>query len=86
MNDKNLIWTGGVGAAIAAICCATPVLALLLPLVGLGAWLSAGDYVLVPLLLACLGVLGLALYRSRCHTVGSGPVSPAPTIRNTERA
>ena len=67
MNDKSLIWTGGIGAAIAAICCATPVLALLLPLVGLGAWLAAADYVLIPLLLACLGLLGLGLYRFRCH-------------------
>lgn len=67
MSDSKLIWTGGVGAAIAAICCATPVLAVLLPLVGLGAWLAAADYVLVPLLLACLGLLGLGLYRSRCH-------------------
>lgn len=77
MNDKSLIWTGGVGAAIAAICCATPVLVLLLPLVGLGAWLAAADYVLVPLLLVCLGLLGIGLYRSRCHT-------GARTIKNTE--
>jgi len=77
MNDKGLMWTGGAGAVIAAICCATPVLALLLPLVGLGAWLAAADYVLVPLLLVCLGLLGIGLYRSRCH-------AGARAIKNTE--
>jgi mercuric ion transport protein len=74
MNDR--MWTGSVGAAIAAICCATPVLALVLPLVGLGAWLGAADYVLIPLLLVCLGLLGL--YRSRCHAG-----APARTVKNT---
>jgi mercuric ion transport protein len=72
MNDKKLIWTGSVGAAIAAICCATPVLAVVLPLVGLGAWLAATDDVLIPLLLACLGLFGFGLYRSRCHAGTQG--------------
>jgi mercuric ion transport protein len=78
MNDRSLMWTGSVGAAIAAICCATPVLALVLPLVGLGAWLAAADYVLIPLLLVCLSLLGLGLYRSRCHAG-----APARTVKNT---
>ena len=41
MNDRVLIRTGTTGAVLAAICCATPVLAVLLPLVGLGAWRHA---------------------------------------------
>lgn len=41
MNDRALLCTGAVGAVIAAICCVTPILAVLLPLVGLGAWLAS---------------------------------------------
>ena len=73
MDDRKLIWTGGIGAAIAAICCATPVLVVVLPLLGLGAWLAAADYVLLPLLLACVGLAGLGLYRSRCHREPRAP-------------
>lgn len=65
MDDKKLVWTGGIGAVIAAVCCATPVLVVVLPLLGLGAWFATADSVLVPLLLACLGLLALGLYRSR---------------------
>lgn len=65
VDDKKLVWTGGIGAVVAAICCATPVLVVVLPLLGLGAWLAMADSVLVPLLLACLGLLSLGLYRSR---------------------
>jgi len=63
MDDKRLIWTGGIGAALAAILCATPVLAVVLPMLGLAAWLAAADYVLIPLLLVCLALVGLGLYR-----------------------
>ena len=35
MDDKKLVWTGGIGAVIAAVCCATPVLAVLLPIFNL---------------------------------------------------
>ena len=33
MNDKKLIWTGGIGTVIAAVCCFTPVLVVLLGVV-----------------------------------------------------
>jgi len=65
MNDKKLIWTGGIGAAFAAILCATPVLAVVLPMFGLAAWLAAADYVVIPLFLVSLGLFGLGLYRYR---------------------
>lgn len=41
MNDRSLITTGAVGAPLAAICCATPLLAVVLGGVGLTAWLAA---------------------------------------------
>jgi mercuric ion transport protein len=65
MDDKRLIWTGGIGAALAAILCVTPVLAVVLSMLGLAAWLAAADYVLIPLLLVCLALVGLGLYRYR---------------------
>lgn len=65
MKDRTLIRTGAIGGAIAAICCATPVLAVLLPALGLGAWFAKADYVLFPLLFVFLAVLALGLYRRR---------------------
>jgi mercuric ion transport protein len=65
VDDRKLVWTGGIGTIIAVICCTTPLLAVLLPLLGLGALLAGVDYVLIPVLLASIGLLGLGLYRSR---------------------
>lgn len=69
MDDKKLVWTGGIGSVIAAICCTTPVLAVGLPLLGLGAWLAVADTVLIPLLFAFLGLFAFGLYRYRRHEV-----------------
>jgi mercuric ion transport protein len=65
MNDRALIRTGTAGAIVAAICCATPVLAVLLPLVGLSAWLARADLVLFPMLAASLGLIAWGVYRRR---------------------
>lgn len=40
MSDRALIRAGTVGAIFAAICCAAPLVAVTLPLAGLGAWLK----------------------------------------------
>jgi mercuric ion transport protein len=55
------IKAGGIGAIIAAICCFTPVLVIFLGIVGLGAVAGYLDYVLIPALLLCLGVLAYGL-------------------------
>jgi len=70
--DRTLIATGTVGAIIAAVCCVTPVLVILFGLLGLTAWLAAADYVLIPALLICLGLVGVGFYFRRtaaraCH-------------------
>ncbi len=64
-SNRTLITTGSVGAVIAAICCATPLLAVLFGAFGLTAWLSKADYVVIPALLICLGLVGIGLYRRR---------------------
>lgn len=67
MHDRTLIQAGTIGAIVAAICCATPVLVILLPLIGLGAWLATADVILIPLLFVFLGIVALGLYRRRAR-------------------
>ena len=63
MNDRSLITTGAIGAALAALCCATPLVALVLGSVGLSAWLANADYVVIAVLLLGVALVGLGLYR-----------------------
>lgn len=63
MRDRALIAIGAVGAVLAGICCATPLLAVLFAAIGLSGWLAKADYVVVPALLICLGLIGFGLYR-----------------------
>ncbi len=50
MKDGKLLGIGVGGTVIAALCCFTPLLVILLGAVGLAAWLAWLDYVLLPLL------------------------------------
>jgi mercuric ion transport protein len=59
MTDRSLMTTG----AIAAICCATPLLAVVVGSIGLTAWLAKADYVVVPVLFLGAALLVLGLYR-----------------------
>ncbi len=63
MNDRSLITAGAVGAALAAIYCATPLLAVVLGGIGLTAWLAKADYVVLAVLILALALMGLGLYR-----------------------
>jgi mercuric ion transport protein len=65
MQDRALITTGVAGSIVAAICCATPLLAVAFGALGLTAWLAKADYVLIPALIICLGLIGVGLYRRR---------------------
>jgi len=65
VNDRALIRAGTAGAVLAAICCATPFLAGVLPLAGLGAWLAGGGLALLPLVIACFGLLAWGIHRRR---------------------
>jgi mercuric ion transport protein len=51
------VWIGGIGAGLAALCCATPILVVLLGVLGLGALSGYLDYVLLPALVVFLGML-----------------------------
>lgn len=68
MDDRKLVRTGAIGAGIAAICCATPVLGVLLGAVGLSAWAAGADLVLMPVLIACLALVAIGVLRLRRAT------------------
>lgn len=77
MAGRTLITTGAIGGALAAICCATPLLAVVLGGIGLTAWLANVDYIAMPALLLSVALVGLGLYRRQvttacCDTTGKG--------------
>ena len=65
MQNGTLLRTGIIGSVIAAVCCATPILMIVFGAVGLSAWAAKLDYVVLPALVICLGLVGFALYRRR---------------------
>jgi mercuric ion transport protein len=65
MQNKTLLKTGLIGSVIAALCCATPVLAIVLGAVGLGIWTTHLDSVLLPALGLFLLLTLVALWRVR---------------------
>lgn len=58
-NPKTLMKVGVVGTVLVALCCFTPILVILLGLIGLSALTGYLDYVLFP---ALAGFIGLTLY------------------------
>ena len=63
MKDTIILKTGVAGSIIAAVCCFTPALVILLGAVGLSAWLGWIDYVLFPALAIFLSVTAYGLWR-----------------------
>jgi len=66
-SERIMIMAGAFGALLAAICCAMPLLVVLLGAIGLNAWIAKADYVLIPALILCLGLVGFRLYRKGLH-------------------
>ena len=65
MKRDRLFFTGLMGSVVTALCCFTPVLAVLLGAVGLSAWLGRLGVGLLPALGAFLALTIYALIRSR---------------------
>lgn len=63
MNNRKLLGVGIVGTVVAALCCFTPLLVVLLAAVGLSAALGWLDYVLFPALAFFIGLTVYAVYR-----------------------
>jgi len=67
MTDSALLKTGLIGTVIAALCCFTPILVILLGTVGLSAVVGWLDIVLFPALAFFIGLTAYALWRWRMH-------------------
>ncbi len=76
MTNKGLLTTGLIGTVIAALCCFTPLLVVVLTAVGLSAIIGGVDYVLFPVMFASLGLVAYALYLQS----GAAGTSPKPII------
>lgn len=76
MDNRTLLKTGIAGSLIAMLCCATPVLVLLLGALGLSAWAGGLDYVLLPAIAVFVGITLYALRRR--HTGAACDVAGAP--------
>jgi len=74
MNDKNLMRSGIAGTVIAALCCFTPVLVILLGFAGMSGIIGGLDYFLFPMMFVSMGTIGFALY------IRSGYKGPSPKI------
>ncbi len=81
MNSRVLFRTGIIGAVVAALCCATPILGIALGAIGLSALATKADYVLIPVLAASLGLVGIGLYRRNASA--SAVIDCCATDKNT---
>ncbi len=64
MSNNKLLATGLVGTIIAALCCFTPVLVILLGAVGLSAIVGYLDIVLLPALAIFIGITIYDVWRN----------------------
>jgi mercuric ion transport protein len=82
-GDRALIATAAIGGTVAAICCATPLLAAVLGAGGLTAWLAKADYIVIPAFLISIALVGLGLYRRRTALQAcSDPSACQPDIKS----
>lgn len=76
-DPKTLLRASVVGTAVVALCCFTPILVILLGMVGLSAFTGYLDYVLLPALAVFIGLTIYAVRRKRsadacCTPTGMG--------------
>lgn len=64
-DPKTLVRVGLVGTVLVALCCFTPILVILLGVVGLSALTGYLDYVLLPALAIFIGLTTYAIWRKR---------------------
>lgn len=62
MKSRTIFMTGLIGTIVAAVCCFTPLLVIVLTTLGLGVWIGMLDYVLLPTLGVFLVILLYGLY------------------------
>ncbi len=62
MEPRKIYRTGLIGALIAAVCCFTPLLVIILAGLGLSAFVGLIDYILLPALALCFTIMLYGLY------------------------
>jgi len=62
MEPRKIYRTGLIGSLIAAVCCFTPLLVIILASLGLSAFVGLLDYILLPALALCLAIMLYGLY------------------------
>lgn len=70
MTDKSLLKVGIIGSVVAAVCCFTPALVVLLGAIGLSSALGWLDAILLPVLAVFLLITVYALWK-RSRTASS---------------
>jgi mercuric ion transport protein len=65
MTEKSLLKIGIVGTIITAICCFTPLLVVVLGVIGLSSLIGLLDLVLLPALAIFLLITGYGLWKRR---------------------
>ncbi len=78
MTHRSLFRTGVLGAGVAAVCCATPLVPFVLGGIGLSAWISRADQVVIPLGVAFAALAWWARHRAatpRCSAVSDATSS-----------
>lgn len=71
MTENTMLKTGIIGTIIAALCCFTPVLVVLLGAVGLSALVGYLDLVLMPALVIFVLITIYALWRRQTRSMGN---------------
>ena len=64
MKNK-LVWFGGIGTGITALCCFTPLLVIIFTTIGAAGAIAYLDMILMPLLAFFLILTGYGVYRSK---------------------
>ena len=62
-SSNRLLKTGVIGSAVIALCCFTPILVIILGVLGLGGLTGYLDYVLLPGLVVFVGITLYAAFR-----------------------
>lgn len=76
MDDRTILKTGIIGSVVAAICCFTPALVVLVSAVGLSAIIGWLDYVLFPALAAFLALTAYGFYLRQRRVEQDSAASP----------
>ena len=82
MENRKLMATGIIGFMVAALCCFTPILAVLFGAVGLSAVLGYLDYVLIPAMVLFLGIVAYAADLRQRYAYATGPMKRTETTVN----